>query len=365
MPARRASAASRPSRSPTRPPDSAGSRPSGRSITSRSTVRAVRSAAEIASASSRSTGVSTTSHSGRTPRVTASTGSKARARSSHATIPPPACASAATRSATVVLPDDASPRSATVAERGSPPVARMASSAPNPVDTMRPSVSGSGVRRRGPVAGTSGADSGSGRPVSSGTSTGIGARASAPSTPRTISPPRRGAAAPQRAWSVASASETSDAWPIGRPIIERMFDMVKGRMTHFGRSDRRHAAGRRRVPEHRFRARPVLHFAPGRAVRRRPPGGDVAQLGERRVRIAEARGSSPLISTISCPARAGHDHVRGSVGQVVSPRVCKVLGQGSVDPTFVRGPKGLLGLNPELIPVLIPIQPARARPERR
>ena len=29
----------------------------------------------------------------------------------------------------------------------------------------------------------------------------------------------------------------------------------------------------------------------------RPPGGDVAQLAERRVRIAEARGSSPLIST--------------------------------------------------------------------
>ncbi len=45
--------------------------------------------------------------------------------------------------------------------------------------------------------------------------------------------------------------------------------------------------------------------------------GDVAQLGERRVRIAEARGSSPLISTI-----------RGSVGQVVSPRVCKTLAFG-------------------------------------
>ena len=34
-------------------------------------------------------------------------------------------------------------------------------------------------------------------------------------------------------------------------------------------------------------------------VRRHPPGGDVAQLGEHRVRIAGVRGSSPLISTIT------------------------------------------------------------------
>ena len=156
VPARRASAASLPSRSPTRFPATAGSRPSGRSMTSRSTVRAASSAPARASASSRSTGVRTTSHSGRTPRATASTGSKARARSSHATIAPPACASAAVRSATVVLPEDAAPRNATVAARGSPPGPRMASSAANPVGTMRPSASGAGVPGRRVTTGARG-----------------------------------------------------------------------------------------------------------------------------------------------------------------------------------------------------------------
>ena len=98
----------------------------------------------MASASSRSTGVRTTSHSGRTPRATASTGSNARARSSHATIAPPAWASAAVRSATVVRPEDAAPRSATVASRGRPPGPRMASRAANPVETIRPSASAAG-----------------------------------------------------------------------------------------------------------------------------------------------------------------------------------------------------------------------------
>jgi hypothetical protein len=246
VPARRASAASLPSRSPTRLPATAGSRPSGRSMTSRSTVRAASSAPARASASSRSTGVRTTSHSGRTPRATASTGSKARARSSHATIAPPACASAAVRSATVVLPEDAAPRNATVAARGSPPGPRMASSAANPVGTMRPSTSGAGApgRRvtmgaRGVGARESGAPAGSeavpgarvgseavpGARVGSGTGSGIviGARARAPSVASTRSPPRRGAAEPQRAWRVASASEMSDAGAIGRPIIERLF----------------------------------------------------------------------------------------------------------------------------------------------
>ena len=68
------------------------------------------------------------------------------------------------------------------------------------------------------------------------------------------------------------------------------------------------------VETHEYRAAdaegrscPLLHSA---AVPRRqetPPGstlgGDVAQLAERRVRIAEARGSSPLIST-NYPAAA-------------------------------------------------------------
>ena len=131
--------------------------------------------------------MSTTSHSGRTPRLTASTGSKARARSSHATIEPAACASAASRSASVVLPELASPRSATVADRGSPPVPRMASSAANPVGTTRPSASSAGRPGRdeagangdGPGSAT-GPGSGS---SASGASTGSGwtARARAPS----------------------------------------------------------------------------------------------------------------------------------------------------------------------------------------
>jgi hypothetical protein len=228
VPARLASAASRPSRSPTRTPLTAGSRPSGRSTTRRSTVRAARSAAESARASSRSTGVSTTSHSGRTPRATASTGSKARARSSQATIAPVACASAATRSASVVLPDEASPRSATVADRGSPPVPRMASRAANPVGTTRSSSAPGVGAGRGEPVGASGTSLGVGGPSdrsrSSGSSSGIGVRASAPSTARCRSlPPRRGAAAPQRAWSVASASETLDEGAIGRRILEQMF----------------------------------------------------------------------------------------------------------------------------------------------
>jgi hypothetical protein len=226
VPARLARAASLPSRSPTRFPATAGSRPSGRSMTSRSTVRATSSAPARASASSRSTGVRTTSHSGRTPRATASTGSKARARSSHATIAPPACASAAVRSATVVLPEDAAPRNATVAARGSPPGPRMASSSANPVGTMRPSAPGAGVPGRRVTTGARGVGArGSGVPVGSDAGSGIviGARARAPSVASTRSPPRRGAAEPQRASRAASVSETSDAGVIGRPIIERLF----------------------------------------------------------------------------------------------------------------------------------------------
>ncbi len=245
VPARRASAASLPSRSPTRFPVTAGSRPSGRSTTSRSTVRAASSAPARASASSRSTGARTTSHSGRTPRATASTGSKARARSSQATIAPPVCASAAVRSATVVLPEDAAPRSATVAARGSPPGPRMASSAANPVETMRPSMSGTGIPGRRVTTGARGvgangpgarvgSEAGSGARVGSGTGSEagsgiiIGARARAPSVASTRSPPRRGAAEPQRAWRAASVSETSDAGAIGRPIIERLFYSSRG-----------------------------------------------------------------------------------------------------------------------------------------
>ncbi len=273
VPARLASAASRFSRSPTRFPASAGARPSGRSITSRSTVRAASRAPAMASASSRSTGVSTTSHSGRMPRATASTGSKARARSSHATIAPPACASAATRSATVVLPDDASPRSATVAERGSPPMPRMASSSANPVETIRPSASGTGTPGRCRMAGMSGVGaSGSGARSDSESGSGIGALASAPSTTSPMSPPRRGAAAPQRAWSVARASETSDVRAIGRPIIERLFYPSRSkwwpRAHHLLRRVRRYQATARTTTPAPISARPAHCVRCGRSPSR-------------------------------------------------------------------------------------------------
>ena len=215
-------------------------------------MRAASSEPAIARASSRSCGARTTSHSGVTPRATASTGSKARARSSHATIAPPAWASAATRSATVVRPDEGWPRSATVAARGSPPVPRIASSAANPVGTTRPSTSGSGVpgRAAGPGRGAwarAGCRRRAGPASSSSSSSGsgIGARASAPSTEwSSRSPPRRGAAAPQRAWRVASASETSDARAIGRPILEQMFYSVKVQMLRSPASRARRVAGR-------------------------------------------------------------------------------------------------------------------------
>ncbi len=260
VPARRASAASRPSRSPTRARATAGSRPSGRSSTSRSTVRAASSDPASDSASARSAGVSTTSQAGETPRATASTGSNARARSSHATIDPAACASAAIRSASVVLPDVASPRSATVAERGSPPVPRMASSAANPVETTRPSWSGAGTTGR-----TDGDETGaidrraSAASVSSASGASSGAIASAPWTCGATSPQRRGAAAPQRAWRVARAWETSDVGAIGRPMIERLFYSSRVPRPRFG--------ARQTVPPRLNRG-----SGPGPETRRRRPG---------------------------------------------------------------------------------------------
>ena len=55
----------------------------------------------------------------------------------------------------------------------------------------------------------------------------------------------------------------------------------------------------------------------------------------------------------------------GRVGQVLSPRVCKVLGQGSIDPTFTLGPEGLSDLSPELIPIPVPLRPICGRPLAR
>ncbi len=179
--ARRASAASRPSRFAMWAGRSvAASRPPGRSRRSRSTDRPASREPAMARPSSSAAGVMTTSHSRRTPRATASTGSKVRARSSHATTAPDAWASATSRSATVVRPLDPSPRMATLADRGNPPGPRMASRFANPVRMIRSSgrTWGSGVT-------PGNAASGSGSPFRS------GSMASDPTT--------CGAAAPQRA----------------------------------------------------------------------------------------------------------------------------------------------------------------------
>ena len=185
--ARRASAASRRRRSATLAGLSVlASRPPGRSSTSRSTERPTRSEPAIERPSSRLTGVITTSHSRRTPRATASTGSKLRERSSQATTEPCDWASATTRREIVVLPLEPSPRIATLADFGSPPGPRIASSAAKPVWMTRSS-SGRGSYR----GASSGTDA----------TAGSGARASAPMT--------RGAAAPHRARRPATAASTS------------------------------------------------------------------------------------------------------------------------------------------------------------
>jgi hypothetical protein len=188
-------------------------------MTRRSTDRPARSVAAIDRPSSIVSGVRTTSQSSRTPRAAASTGSRARARSSQATIAPSTCASAANRRARVVLPELASPRNATLALRGRPPGPRIASSVGKPVRTIRstPWPPGSGG------SGCSGRSSGS---ASSGSaSSGSGTVASAPMTrgPVDRSPAIRGAAAPQRAWRDARAADTSGESAAIGPTIERMF----------------------------------------------------------------------------------------------------------------------------------------------
>jgi hypothetical protein len=187
--ARRASAASRCRRSATLAGLSVlASRPPGRSRTSRSTERPARSEPAIERPSSRLAGVMTTSHSSRTPRATASTGSKLRERSSQATTEPCAWASATTRSERVVRPLEPSPRIATLADFGRPPGPRIASSAAKPVRMTRSS---------------SGRSSGSscGSASWSDATAGADARARAPMT--------LGAAAPHRARRPATAASTS------------------------------------------------------------------------------------------------------------------------------------------------------------
>ena len=73
-------------------------------MTRRSTERPPSNDAAIESPSSSVSGVTTTSHSRRTPRATASTGSNVAATSIHAAIEPVAWASATVRRASVVLP---------------------------------------------------------------------------------------------------------------------------------------------------------------------------------------------------------------------------------------------------------------------
>ena len=218
IPARRARAASRPSRSanrasaPRRPrvrsPDAADRR-LGRSMTSRSTARPASREPAIARPSSGSAGVRTTSHSGLIPRDTASTGSSAAARSSQATMEPAACASAASRSASVVRPLDGPPRMARPIPRGTPPGPRMASSSRNPVEKTR---SGSG-RASGWSSGAS-----SGTVASAPTTVPTeSSRRSASGLPRTP-----GAAAPQRDRRVASAEVRSGGEAaIARPVSNR------------------------------------------------------------------------------------------------------------------------------------------------
>jgi hypothetical protein len=165
-------------------------------MTRTSTEWPARSIPAIERPSSRVSGVRTTSQSRRMPRATASTGSRARARSSQATIAPSAWASAATRRARVVAPDDGAPRRVTLALRGRPPGPMIASRAGKPVLTTR------STPVRGPAAGrSSGNRSGS---------AGNGTVASAPTT--------RGAAAPHRVWRDARAADTSGERVIGPSV---------------------------------------------------------------------------------------------------------------------------------------------------
>ena len=242
VPARRASAASRPSRSPTRFPAIAGSRPSGRSTTSRSTVRAARSAArhrerllevgrrqhdEPLRADAAGDGLDRDRTSGRGPATR-------RWRRRPGPRPRPAARASS-------CPSWRSPAARRSPMRGSPPVPRIASRAANPVGTTRPSASCAGCAaawRRGRERAGSGdrVEAGSRvlvrRPRGAGppgrAAPSVAQRERRSTSLRPSSPPRRGAAAPQRAWSVASASETSDERAIGRRIIERMFYSVKG-----------------------------------------------------------------------------------------------------------------------------------------
>ena len=228
-PARRARAVRRWSRSAKRGADhpAGSSGRFGRSSTRRSTVRSWRSIAAIASASSSESGVMTTNQSSWTPRATASTGSRLRARSRYAAIPPATWVWAIARNARVVLPLVSPPRRAVVATRGRPPRPRIASSALNPVEIAR---SSSGVAGR-PGCGTSsgvGCGAIASAPTTSpsqrrATSRASSLRAPSAETPRPAPPPQRGAAPPQRSRRDARAASTfAEELAMGM-MIEHMF----------------------------------------------------------------------------------------------------------------------------------------------
>jgi hypothetical protein len=239
IPARRASAATRPSRSANLTPVPAaafGPAPSrlGRSMTRRSTARPASSEPAMARPSSGSAGVSTTSHSGWIPRATASTGSSAAVRSSQATMAPAACASAARRSARVVRPLEASPRIDTPMPRGTPPGPRIASSSVKPVDSTR---SRSGSRS---CAG----------PAGSGTVASAPTTSPANRSPANRSPASSGAAAPQRDRRVARAAFRSVEEAAMAPVSNICSNESRGARVGFP-SNLQGAQRRQREPDRR------------------------------------------------------------------------------------------------------------------
>ena len=246
-------------------------------MTRRSTVRPASSEPAIARPSSGSAGVRTTSHSSRTPRATASIGSRASARSSQATIEPAAWASATSRRASVVRPLERSPRSDRPSPRGRPPGPRIASRSAKPVEKIRDE---SGF-------GESATSSASANPPSED-------RGDAPASHRsedapTTSPTRAGAAAPHFDRRVVKAAVTSGE----SAVIPRLSNRCSNES----------------------RAQPARFGSGSGPTARLPPAGDVAQW--------ESTAFASQGSGVRIPSSP--PFFCGSVGQVVSPRVCKTL----------------------------------------
>ena len=242
-------------------------------MTSRSTARPLSSAPAIEMPSSMSCGVTTTSQSRLTPRATASTGSKLRARSSQATIEPVACASATVRRASVVLPLDPSPRSPTLVARGKPPAPRTASSPAKPVETTPSAGSSCGIGRSS--TSSSGRGTVARAPTTSPTSpTAASSREPAHDPVIAASDARRGAAAPQRDWRVARAAVTSaDRVAMGRSLsnvcsIPSRGGVGQSGFSGAGTNSTRHLPDRTRSVRHRNTV--SISFAHGNRSARNP-----------------------------------------------------------------------------------------------